>query len=349
MVGRRMPSRSAASIWLRIRASSGETIRVGPRPAIAQDARGDEVDGALAPSGALHDEQPLAAVDQRIDGFPLPVAKRGVAVGEGAPQESERRQAIGYHRPGSDSLSLPQCLMRGSPPSSGTEPLSATAGRACVGRDTLGGRASSPAIFLAANVAFAISRNGGRGRRPPREPPRSRRCLFHMRLPCFTGRTRPTGPLARGGLASGSRASELAICKVGTGLIPARCPRPGDAALVAAGYGMAVVVLVRTVRAGISADLDTNEFHPMAEIILFHRRHTGRRATVQRPGGEALSTERGSSGPAQVCQLSRTARLPGRREFELSAANFTFRNCLPTGGATGGSQCCPPADRRIAP
>ena len=30
--------------------------------------------------------------------------------------------------------------------------------------DTLGGRASSPAIFLAANVAFAISRNGGRGR-----------------------------------------------------------------------------------------------------------------------------------------------------------------------------------------
>ena len=30
----------------------------------------------------------------------------------------------------------------------------------------LGGRASSPAIFLAANVAFAISRNGGRGRPP---------------------------------------------------------------------------------------------------------------------------------------------------------------------------------------
>jgi hypothetical protein len=29
----RMPARSAASIWLRIRASSGDTITVGPAPA----------------------------------------------------------------------------------------------------------------------------------------------------------------------------------------------------------------------------------------------------------------------------------------------------------------------------
>ena len=32
MVTARMPARSAAAIWLRIRASSGETITVGPAP-----------------------------------------------------------------------------------------------------------------------------------------------------------------------------------------------------------------------------------------------------------------------------------------------------------------------------
>ncbi len=33
MVWARMPARSAAAIWLRIRASRGETITVGPAPA----------------------------------------------------------------------------------------------------------------------------------------------------------------------------------------------------------------------------------------------------------------------------------------------------------------------------
>ena len=32
MVTARMPARSAAAIWLRIRASSGETMTVGPAP-----------------------------------------------------------------------------------------------------------------------------------------------------------------------------------------------------------------------------------------------------------------------------------------------------------------------------
>jgi hypothetical protein len=34
MVTARMPARSAAAIWLRISASSGETITVGPLPSV---------------------------------------------------------------------------------------------------------------------------------------------------------------------------------------------------------------------------------------------------------------------------------------------------------------------------
>jgi hypothetical protein len=51
-------ARSAAAIWLRISASSGETSTVGPAPRLAQQRGGDEVDGRLAPPGALHDQRP---------------------------------------------------------------------------------------------------------------------------------------------------------------------------------------------------------------------------------------------------------------------------------------------------
>ena len=49
MVTARMPARSAAAIWLRIRASSGDTMTVGPAPALAQQQGRDEVDRRLAP------------------------------------------------------------------------------------------------------------------------------------------------------------------------------------------------------------------------------------------------------------------------------------------------------------
>ena len=65
------PMRSAASIWLRMSASSGETSSVGPAPAIAQHAGGDEVDGALAPAGALHEQHALAIADQSADDVDL--------------------------------------------------------------------------------------------------------------------------------------------------------------------------------------------------------------------------------------------------------------------------------------
>ena len=53
-----MPARAAASTWLRISASSGDTITVGPAPAAAQQRGGHEVHRRLAPAGALHDQRP---------------------------------------------------------------------------------------------------------------------------------------------------------------------------------------------------------------------------------------------------------------------------------------------------
>ena len=67
MVTARMPARSAAAIWLRISASSGEMITVGPAPCGAQQQRGDEVDRRLAPAGALHDQRPPPVDHQRLD------------------------------------------------------------------------------------------------------------------------------------------------------------------------------------------------------------------------------------------------------------------------------------------
>ena len=62
IVTARMPARSAAAIWLRIRASSGEMITVGPAPSARSSSGGDEVDRRLTPAGALH-HQRAAPVD----------------------------------------------------------------------------------------------------------------------------------------------------------------------------------------------------------------------------------------------------------------------------------------------
>ena len=62
-----IPARPAASTWLRIRASSGDTITVGPAPRPRRRAGRDEVHGRLAPAGALDDERPPPAGDQCLD------------------------------------------------------------------------------------------------------------------------------------------------------------------------------------------------------------------------------------------------------------------------------------------
>ena len=82
MVTARMPARSAAAIWLRISASSGETITVGPAPCGAQQRGGDEVDRRLAPAGALHDQGAAALDGERLDRGPLVLAERDVVAAD---------------------------------------------------------------------------------------------------------------------------------------------------------------------------------------------------------------------------------------------------------------------------
>ena len=82
-----IPARSAAAIWLRISASSGETITVGPAPARSQQGGGDEVDRGLAPAGALHDEGPAPVDGQRLDRRPLVLAQDRVALPSTGPDQ----------------------------------------------------------------------------------------------------------------------------------------------------------------------------------------------------------------------------------------------------------------------
>ena len=79
----RTPSRPAIAIWLRIRASSGLMISVGPWPVVAADPRGDPVDEALAPAGPLDDERPLAVLGDRLDRLALALAEGRVGAEHG--------------------------------------------------------------------------------------------------------------------------------------------------------------------------------------------------------------------------------------------------------------------------
>ena len=61
------------------RAGGGDRGAVGPRtPALAQQDGGHEVDGGLAPAGALNHQRPAPADDQGLDGAPLVLAQRRV-------------------------------------------------------------------------------------------------------------------------------------------------------------------------------------------------------------------------------------------------------------------------------
>ena len=60
----RIPSRSAAAIWLRMSASSGLIRTVGPGALAAHQGGREEVHGALAPSGALDAEHAPAPDDE---------------------------------------------------------------------------------------------------------------------------------------------------------------------------------------------------------------------------------------------------------------------------------------------
>ena len=48
-----------------------------PGPGVAQNLGRQEIDDALAPAGALDDEQPLPLVSGQVNGLPMPVAELG--------------------------------------------------------------------------------------------------------------------------------------------------------------------------------------------------------------------------------------------------------------------------------
>src|SRR5699024_86849 len=58
----------------------------GTRAGLPEKAGGDEVDGRLAPAGALHHQGPPAIGDQRLDRRPLVLAQRGLRTREGGEQ-----------------------------------------------------------------------------------------------------------------------------------------------------------------------------------------------------------------------------------------------------------------------
>ena len=90
--------RAAASIWLRMSASSGRDEDRGPRARLAQDLGGDEVDGALAPTRALHQQHPAPIGDEGGDRFELIVAELGIGpAGEPTQQVDGPGRDVGLH------------------------------------------------------------------------------------------------------------------------------------------------------------------------------------------------------------------------------------------------------------
>ena len=96
IVWARSPSRCAAAIWLRMSASSGLTMSVGPAACpVAQQRGGHEVDRRLAPPRALHAQDP-GAVDHHVaDRLQLPGAELRLRIGGQRAQPLKRRGGQG--------------------------------------------------------------------------------------------------------------------------------------------------------------------------------------------------------------------------------------------------------------
>lgn len=89
MVSARTPMRSAAAIWFRIKARSGEISNAGPAPSSRNEA--------LAPSSLLHNQQPAFAVHDVSDGVLLALAEFGIcAVGSNAKQFERTPWLVGH-------------------------------------------------------------------------------------------------------------------------------------------------------------------------------------------------------------------------------------------------------------
>ena len=65
-------------------------------PTLAQQPGGDEVDGALAPTRAFHDEESTPSAHKRVNGLPLAVAEGGGCVVHGIVEQCESVSAAGW-------------------------------------------------------------------------------------------------------------------------------------------------------------------------------------------------------------------------------------------------------------
>ena len=102
-IGSSSPSRN-----LSLASRSGEINSASASSANTR-RRGDKVDGALAPPGSLHQQQPLSTVHQGVNGLPLSVAEIGILVGKLAPEQGKRLGLIGYGR--SESITCSSVLV----------------------------------------------------------------------------------------------------------------------------------------------------------------------------------------------------------------------------------------------
>ena len=82
MATARTPARSAAAIWSRMSASSGETSTVGAGAPARSSSVATKYTADLPQPGALHDERPAPPVDERLDRLELPVVEVGVVAAD---------------------------------------------------------------------------------------------------------------------------------------------------------------------------------------------------------------------------------------------------------------------------
>ena len=201
MVAARSPARSAAAIWSRISASSGETTSVGPPPCDAQGRGRRPVDRRLAPAGGLHDQHPAPVVDQLGHRPQLVLAGRRVRAGHrgDGPAEGvlagEGEGAVDCHARHS-ARPHPQVVTRCSARPTGRTPSSRARGaRACT-------CVSRPDGALSALASDGRGWADGRRRRTRPQPAAARRSHRRDLRRSDPDRRRPVrgrGPRGRAG------------------------------------------------------------------------------------------------------------------------------------------------------
>ena len=114
MVTARTPIRSAAAIWLRISASSGEMSKRGSCARFAQQLGGDEIDEALAPARLLHHQQPAPPLHDMADCVLLAIPEQSRRILRAQLQKFESARSVVGHGGISSRIGLGHALVADS-------------------------------------------------------------------------------------------------------------------------------------------------------------------------------------------------------------------------------------------